>query len=346
VQQETKEFGGIRVPASWNYENINVTKSLTNWLLLARALLRDDYEVAITSPSETNWDILVLLIAKLRKKKLIFWGESWHWPSNTLLRKTYYHIFFKHFLNWGDSLIAMGEKQYSFYQYMLNKRQGIFRAPKYVISYQKKDATELLKRLSIQDNRILGKKIVLYMSQIIDRKGLDYLIRAFKLLEEEMNDVYLLIVGSGTFESHCKRLSKNLDIKNIMFRGYSDESDIELYHNLCSLFVLPSIFLNDYPEPDGYVLFEAMSVGKPLVITDAVGATPELVRDGINGFVVGNKNVAELYKAMLKILTDKDLEAKMGNKSQELFKEKISLAGQFETFKKAIENTKGNLSVM
>ena len=71
-----------------------------------------------------------------------------------------------------------------------------------------------------------------------------------------------------------------------MFKGYIQDSDVELYHNVCDVLVLPSIFLDDYPEPNGYVLYESMSVGKPLVVTDAVGATPEFVRDGVNGFVL------------------------------------------------------------
>lgn len=94
-------------------------------------------------------------------------------------------------------------------------------------------------------------------------------------------------------------------------------------------------------NPNGYVLYESMSVGKPLVVTDAVGATPEFVRDGVNGFVVKERNITELADALSKILTDETLQEKMSNKSIEIFEEKVSLEKQFEAFKTAIDYVQG-----
>jgi glycosyltransferase involved in cell wall biosynthesis len=339
-------------PKSWSYENIQVVNSrpldiiknahsFTNWLRFTRALLRDKYEIIISSPAENAYNLLALIVSKLRFKKVIFWGESWYWPSNSIARKIY-NIIFKWYLEHADAIIAMGEKQYGFYANTLNRKNGIFCAPKYVIPYEKRDATKLIEDLALADKRILDKKIILYMSQIIERKGLEYLIRAFRLVENRFNNVYLLIVGSGYFEEYCKKLSKELGIKNIMFKGYIQDSEVELYHNVCDVLVLPSIFLDDYPEPNGYVLYESMSVGKPLVVTDAVGATPEFVRDGVNGFVVKERNITEIADALSKILTDKEMQEKMSFESRRIFEEKISLERQFEAFKAAINFVQRN----
>ena len=338
-----KEFGGMDIPKSWNYEIINISypkvskKSLIDWLRLTRVLLRDNYELILSSPAESPHNLLALIIAKLRFKKIIFWGEGWYWQSNNIIHKLYHYVLIKWMLKQGDAIIAMGAKQYAFYEKTLKKKTGIFYAPKYVVPYKKRDATQLVESLALEDRKIFGKKIILYMSQIIERKGLDYLIRAFRLLEGKFDNIYLLIVGSGPFETHCKKLAKELGVTNIMFKGYISDSDVELYHNVCDLLVLPSIFLDDYPEPNGYVLYESMSIGKPLIVTDAVGATPEFVRDGVNGFVVKNRNTVELIDALCKILTDQRLQEKMGNKSKEIFKERISLEKQLEAFKNAID---------
>jgi glycosyltransferase involved in cell wall biosynthesis len=338
VQINSKDFGGIQVPTSWAYDIINVTSSMANWFRLAIALLRDDYEILITSPGECFWDIIALAISKLRHKKTIFWGESWYWPSKTLVQYLYYHIFLKYILNHTNAIIAMGERQFSFYSQTLNRTNGIFYSPKYVISYKERDTSELLQRLSEKNRNILSKKIILYMSRIIESKGLDYLIRAFKLVEGKINDAFLLIVGSGPFEPYCKKLSEELQINNIMFIGYIPDSDIELYHNLSNVLVLPSVFFHDHPEPDGYVLYESMSIGKPLIITDAVrGGTPELIRDGVNGYVVKNRSVNELVDALIKIIDDEMLERKMSQISKKIFNEKISLQKQFDAFDKAID---------
>jgi glycosyltransferase involved in cell wall biosynthesis len=80
-----------------------------------------------------------------------------------------------------------------------------------------------------------------------------------------------------------------------------------------------------------------MSVGKPLIVTDAVGAWPELVQNGINGLVVKNADVEELANALFKILTNEELEKKMSEESQKIFSKKVSLEKQFNVFKKAIK---------
>ena len=51
----------------------------------------------------------------------------------------------------GDAIIAMGEKQYAFYVNTLNKKTGIFYAPKYVVPYSKKDAARLIEKLTLED---------------------------------------------------------------------------------------------------------------------------------------------------------------------------------------------------
>jgi len=338
-----KEFGGLSIPKSWNYETVSISNTnffgacdTRNWLRLARALLTDRYELILSSPAEINYNLLAFLISKLRRKKIIFWGESWYWPSNKIAIRIFNNMI-KWILEHGDAIIATGEKQYLFYLKMLNNKSSIFYAPKYVIPYRRRDAAQLIKDLAIVDSRILGRKIILYMSQIVERKGLDYLIRAFRLAEDRFDNIYLLVVGSGPFEDYCKRLARELGVKNIMFKGYVSDSDIESYHNVCSLLVLPSVFLNDYPEPNGYVLYESMSVGKPLVVTDAVGAAPEFVRNGVNGLVVKERNITELFDALSKILADETLQVKMGVKSKEIFEEKVSLERQFEAFKTAID---------
>ena len=336
TRQKTRKFGDLDIPQSWKFEIINTKDSLTNWVRFTKFLLKCNYELIISSPAEADYNILAFIISKLRAKKIIFWGESWCWPSNRTMQRLYNSVI-KSILERADAIIAMGEKQHRFYKRVLKRKDGIFCAPKYVVPYKKRDVSGLLKRLAQEDEKIIGKKIVLYMSKIIKRKGLDYLIRAFKLLEDKVNNVYLLIVGSGPFEGYCKKLANELGVKNIMFKGYVPDSEIELYHNLCNVFVLPSIFLNGYPEPNGYVIYESMSVGKPLIVTDAVGAWPELVQNGINGLVVKNAEVEELANALFKILTNEELEKKMSEESQKIFGQKVSLEKQFNVFKNAIK---------
>jgi len=340
MHEQRKKFGGITIPSEWNSENIYLKEfSLTNWLRFVRRLLKDDYELIVVGPAEASYCLVSFLISKLRSKKLIVWGEGWCWPENTWYKKLYNKLI-KIVLRKANAIIATGKKSQEFYKRILGKEE-IFYANKYVVPFAKKDPSNLLKKLKQKDPEIEGKKIVLFIGQIIRLKGVDYLIKAFKLLDEKLDDVYLLIVGDGIFKKECEILAKNLKIKKLMFTGYvSDEDSIESYYNLGYVLVLPSITLKGNVEADGYVVYESMGIGKPVIVTDAVGATPEYVQDNVNGFVVQEKNVEELYDALLRVLNNEKLAKKMGEKSKEIYVEKICLKEQFDSFKRVIEYVK------
>ena len=336
-----KKFGGINIPSKWNSENIYLSNfSLINWLRFVVRLLKDDYEIIIVGPAETPYSLVSFVISKLRSKKLIAWGEGWAWPEYSWYMKLYNKLV-KIVLKRVDAIIATGKKPQEFYKNILQKEEDIFYANKYVVPFTKKDPIKLLEKLKQKNLEIEGKKIILFVGRIIKLKGVNYLIKAFKQLEEKLDDVYLLIVGDGPFKEECETLSKNLKIKKIMFTGYvSDEEILELYYNLSYVLVLPSITLKGNAEANGYVIYEFMGIGKPIVITDAVGAAPEYVQDKVNGFVVQEKNVEKLYEALFKILNNEKLAEEMGKKSKEIYTEKICLKKQFDSFKRVIEYVK------
>lgn len=347
LHTEGEDFGGINISSEWNFENIFLKGFLTssgvyrkgsfiNCLRFMRRLLTDDYDLMITGPLEMQYSLVSLMISRLRSKKIIIWGECWYLVEDTLYRKLYNKLM-KSVLKKADACIASGEKPQEYYKKFFSGEVKVFNIRNYVVPYQPKDTSELITKLAEKDKNILNKKVVLYMSQIIRRKGLDYLIKAFKLLEDDLSNVYLLIAGSGPFEEHCKTLVDELGIKNVMFGGYVSDEEIELYHNICDVLVLPAIFYENCPEAIGYIICESMSIGKPLVVTDAVGAAPEYVQDGVNGFVVPEKNAEQLYEALAKILSNEEMAKEMGKRSKEIQKEKLSLDKQFEAFNTAIE---------
>jgi glycosyltransferase involved in cell wall biosynthesis len=81
-----------------------------------------------------------------------------------------------------------------------------------------------------------------------------------------------------------------------------------------------------------------MGVGKPVVVTNAVGAAPEYIQNNINGFVIKEKNIEELYEALFKILSNEKLAKKMGVKSKEIYDKKLNLEKQYEAFKNVIDH--------
>ncbi|GAG61385.1 unnamed protein product, partial [marine sediment metagenome] len=173
-----------------------------------------------------------------------------------------------------------------------------------VISQELTDSTSLVKR----DVNLVGKKIVLFVGYLIKRKGIYYLIKAFKDLKRD--DSVLIIAGAGEEENNLKSLTKGE--KNIIFPGFVQGEEKTKYYSLTDIFVLPT--LGDlWP----LVINEAMSFGLPIIVTKRAGC-PELVKD--NGIIVPPGDVKALKKAMQKLLDNDRLRREMGRKSKKYIK--------------------------
>jgi len=103
----------------------------------------------------------------------------------------------------------------------------------------------------------------------------------------------------------------------LVYHGYLH--DVRLTIAASSVFVLPS-----YREGTPRTVLEAMSMGRPIVTTDAPGCR-ETVVDGYNGFLVATKSVHELVSAMLKFIEQPNLITLMGERSRQIVEEKYDV---------------------
>jgi glycosyltransferase involved in cell wall biosynthesis len=113
---------------------------------------------------------------------------------------------------------------------------------------------------------------------------------------------------------------------------------------LADLFVLPSIPATITvwgEEVWGFVVAEAIACGLPVVVTDKVGGSDDLVREGVNGHVVAAGDPAQLATAMERILADPPLRERMGDASQRVAKE-FSYDRAADGYRAAIAAVLGN----
>lgn len=146
--------------------------------------------------------------------------------------------------------------------------------------------------------------------------GIEFLLKAFKILETKYSHLplRLLIVGSGPLEKSLKDLAKTLGIESkTVFTGRVNIDEVPQYHNMLTVFVSLSVGDSD---SFGVVNIEASACEKPVVVAN-VGGLPEVVADGITGFVVPLKNPEKAAAAIEKLILDKDLRLKMGRAGRE-----------------------------
>lgn len=153
-----------------------------------------------------------------------------------------------------------------------------------------------------------GKQNILFLGRLEHRKGLKYLLRAFKLVKQEIPDARLIVVGSGTrLRKGYERWIKRNHVEDVIFTGYIPEEEKPRYFKTADVYCAPSTG----HESQGIVLLEAMAVGAPIVASNLDGYA-SVVTHGEEGLLVPPKNSAELAKALVFLLRDKTLRQQMG----------------------------------
>lgn len=90
-------------------------------------------------------------------------------------------------------------------------------------------------------------------------------------------------------------------------------------------------------KPWGLTFNELMSIGKPVIGTEAIGSAYDLIKDGVNGFMVPEKDSDALYSAMKKIASDPELEKEMGKESKRIIDKGFTYEHMVDGFREAIE---------
>jgi glycosyltransferase involved in cell wall biosynthesis len=150
--------------------------------------------------------------------------------------------------------------------------------------------------------RIGSKPVVLFLGRLLAFKAPEILVDAFSIVHREIPS-FLLIAGDGPRRESLSRQAQRLGLSDIRITGSEVRGDRQkdLLYSLGGVFVLPSR-KGRIAEPWGLVLNEAASAGLPIVTTDGVGATPDLIRDGETGLVVKQKDSRALAGAISSFL--------------------------------------------
>lgn len=177
--------------------------------------------------------------------------------------------------------------------------------------FKPRNKTELRKKLGLP----LDKKIITYIGWLIERKGVNYLIDAAPKITKEYPNIHFLLIGEGTMRQEIEKQIENLKIKEF-FQLVGAKSPAEVPDWLCAadILVLPSL-AEGFPN----VVLEAMASGVSVIATNISG-TPELLKDGVNGYLVEPKNSEQISVAVNKILEKPATAEKLGlNGRQMLF---------------------------
>lgn len=153
-----------------------------------------------------------------------------------------------------------------------------------------------------------GPPIILYVGALCEEKGLLFVPEAFRLIRQRVPDATLVLCGRGSLERRLKDEFKTLGLEaSVEFSGFVDHDKIVDYYRRAHVFILPSIWAEQF----GLVGPEALACGVPCVGTN-VGGIPEWLKDDEWGFLVPPRDSAGLAERVVHLLTEREKRISFG----------------------------------
>jgi glycosyltransferase involved in cell wall biosynthesis len=159
---------------------------------------------------------------------------------------------------------------------------------------------------------------ILFLANVVRRKGIFTLIDAFHAVACEFPEVRLRIAGDGPDLPEAKQRVARLSCADrVDFLGRQERGDAPACYRNCSVYCLPS-----FGEPYATTVIEAMSCGTPLVVTNAGGLPHMISKEG--GICVPPGNTAALAGALSELLRDPRRRAAMGRHNRRVVETTMS----------------------
>ncbi|WNB74225.1 glycosyltransferase [Methylomonas koyamae] len=168
------------------------------------------------------------------------------------------------------------------------------------------------------DNRKLSVKqtklILLFVGRLVETKGVAILLKAYALLSDALLDATeLWIIGDGKEIERLKALAYECRIQDkVIFFGRLPNNQLPKYYAAADIFVSPSMI-----EGQGVTFLEALANGVPIICSD-VGGVAEIIKHGETGLLVRPNNVDELFEAIYRLITNRELRMKLSKAGKKI----------------------------
>jgi len=306
--------------------------------LISRLIVRD-YDVVVGGV----FDVATFFVAKIRRKPFILWSETWHFSERESFTFRLLKPVFRLLIAHSDAILVPSQMFKEEKMSLGAPEKKTFIMPNVsnicVTASDYSEAEKLRAKLDLNE-----KRGILFVGRMDELKGVHYLLEAFAKLVSDRDDIALICVGDGPFRQRLESLCKALHIDDrVHFIGWVDPEIVRNkyiipYYLSCDVLVVPSIFLRGKPDACPLVVNEAMGCGKAVIATAAVGSAHAMIKNGVNGFIVPEKDSAALYAALKAVLADPATAEAMGEASREVVEAGFTYSHMVGGFQRAISS--------
>lgn len=167
-----------------------------------------------------------------------------------------------------------------------------------------------------------GRRVVAIGGRLHTQKGVGKLLEMLALLAPEFPDLRLLVMGRReVYDREFEARARDLGVADrVVPTGWLGGEELAAAYAATDVFVTPSICFDTF----GLVNLEAMEHAKPVVAT-SFGGSPEVVEDGVTGFVANPFDVARYAERIARLLRDGDLRQRMGQAGRRALDERFRI---------------------
>ena len=235
------------------------------------------------------------------------------------VRQRLYHAAFARV----DAFLVIGSRNREYYRSFGVPDEKLFWAP-YAVDNERfalPSSDRTAARARIRSRLGVGPDAIVVASsaKLIERKRPLDLVDAVAELRARAIDAHALFIGDGEERPGIEQRASARGIRSaVTIAGFVNQQELPSWYAAADTLVLPS----DSRETWGLVVNEAMAAGLPVVVSDAAGCSPDLVRDGENGFIYACGNVAALADRLASIAAlGPGGRSDFGNRSRDIVKQ-------------------------
>jgi glycosyltransferase involved in cell wall biosynthesis len=261
------------------------------------------------------------------KVPVYFRGDSTLLDNTTWFKKKLRWLFLNWVYSFVDHAFYTGTNNFNYYKNFGLKDGQLSFAPHAVdnerfYAGRSAEVTLLRQNLGLNTSNIL----ILFAGKLEEKKDPLLLLDAFLRLTDK--NVHLLFVGNGHLQELLMAKAKNNT--NVHFIDFQNQTQMPVVYQACDLFCLPS---KGPGETWGLAVNEAMACGKPVLVSDKVGCAVDLVKPGVNGYILKNGDLDSLYTCLKELTVSQKKMQEYGKQSADIIK-----GWSFTKIAEAIEN--------
>lgn len=289
---------------------------------MKKELLKEDFNLIHAHCYRNYQTDLAAWLAKKVNKPFILTAhgtiKSVEW-CDAILKRAYDWVTMKRTIRRADAFVAVAKGEIEQFKELGVNEEKIFVIPHGVDTETFRpniDPSNFLDNFKLYDSQL-----ILYAGRLHKRKGIHYLIKAFKDISKNFKDVKLVVAGSDRgYQMPLIKLRNKLKLQNrVIFTGHLSKNMLIQAYNAAFIFVYPAKY-----EVFGQALLEASACGTPCIATKW-GASNDIIVHGKTGLLInGYGNLRDLKKSVLYLLKNPNKATEMGLVAREYVSKNFS----------------------